>query len=145
MKCPRCNTRERTRYTYCMECKADKQREYVARKRGEVNQRQREDYLRNREERKAKVTERHHSCEILRRSITGAWKANSRSDEKVTQAEMRLIIENSGHSCYHCGELTDKFHFDHVKPLSAGGANRPWNIVVSCPTCNLSKGDKYDA
>lgn len=46
--------------------------------------------------------------------------------------------------CYWCKvKLGDVYHADHVVPLIMGGSNWPENIVVSCPTCNLSKGGKH--
>lgn len=43
--------------------------------------------------------------------------------------------------CYYCGtRLKRGHHVDHVIPLCLGGGNGPGNIVLSCPTCNLSKG-----
>jgi 5-methylcytosine-specific restriction endonuclease McrA len=45
--------------------------------------------------------------------------------------------------CYWCGKkVGKKYHVDHVQPLSRGGTNYPSNIVIACPTCNLSKSDK---
>lgn len=45
--------------------------------------------------------------------------------------------------CWHCGKhLAEKYHVDHLIPLSRGGENSPRNIVISCPECNLSKGAK---
>jgi 5-methylcytosine-specific restriction endonuclease McrA len=43
--------------------------------------------------------------------------------------------------CYYCGEnLDEKYHVDHVIPVSRGGLNEPSNIVLACPFCNVSKG-----
>ncbi len=45
--------------------------------------------------------------------------------------------------CYWCNTaVADTYHIDHVIPLSRGGSNSPDNLVISCPTCNLSKGSK---
>jgi len=79
-----------------------------------------------------------------------AASANNRSMsfgtyEKLTYSEVRMVIENSGHACYHCGKLSENIQLDHIKPLSKGGSNRPHNIVVSCPRCNAMKGSSYDA
>lgn len=46
-------------------------------------------------------------------------------------------------SCYYCRKkLHKKYHIDHVAPLSKGGSNDIHNIVLACPSCNLSKSDK---
>lgn len=47
--------------------------------------------------------------------------------------------------CYYCHRKLTDYHVDHVVPLALGGSNGPENIVVSCPTCNLSKGAKHPA
>ena len=45
--------------------------------------------------------------------------------------------------CWWCGKnCADKYHVDHLIPLSKGGHNNPSNIVISCPRCNCSKHDK---
>lgn len=44
--------------------------------------------------------------------------------------------------CYYCHKKFADFHVDHIIPLSRGGSNGPDNIVVTCPTCNLSKNDR---
>ena len=38
--------------------------------------------------------------------------------------------------------LSERYHVDHVIPLSHGGENSDDNIQLLCPTCNLSKGSK---
>jgi len=45
--------------------------------------------------------------------------------------------------CWWClTPCEDKYHVDHIVPLAKGGHNDPSNLVISCPTCNLSKHDK---
>jgi 5-methylcytosine-specific restriction endonuclease McrA len=45
--------------------------------------------------------------------------------------------------CWHCGlPINGTFHVDHLIPVSRGGSNDARNIVISCPSCNLSKSDK---
>lgn len=45
--------------------------------------------------------------------------------------------------CWHCGKpLNNKFHVDHLIPLSRGGTDFSNNIVCSCSECNLSKNNK---
>ena len=46
--------------------------------------------------------------------------------------------------CYWCRtRLGTTTHLDHVVPLSRGGTHGPENLVIACPTCNLSKGAKH--
>lgn len=45
--------------------------------------------------------------------------------------------------CWWCGKpVGNDYHVDHVIPLVKGGSNGPENIVISCPPCNLAKGQK---
>jgi len=45
--------------------------------------------------------------------------------------------------CYYCNtDVADGYHVDHMIPLSRGGSDWPDNLVVACPTCNISKGVK---
>lgn len=41
-------------------------------------------------------------------------------------------------------DIKNKYHIDHIRPISRGGNNYIENIQLLCPTCNLSKGSKFD-
>lgn len=61
-----------------------------------------------------------------------------------TVADVQAQYTRQKGTCFYCGkELGKKYHVDHVMPLAKGGSNGPENLVVACPTCNLSKGDKH--
>lgn len=48
-----------------------------------------------------------------------------------------------GH-CKWCDcKVGNDYHVDHAVPLSKGGSNWPSNLVISCPSCNISKNDKH--
>src|SRR5262249_22459274 len=36
------------------------------------------------------------------------------------------------------------FHLEHVRPTSAGGSDALGNRALSCPACNLAKGDQTE-
>lgn len=58
------------------------------------------------------------------------------------------ILERDGMTCHLCGDdipSLDSLHFDHVIPLSKGGAHSMANIKPSHARCNLSKGAKLIA
>jgi len=48
--------------------------------------------------------------------------------------------------CFYCGKdctSSGDWHWDHRIPISAGGPDAEWNLVIACPPCNLKKGSKY--
>lgn len=55
-------------------------------------------------------------------------------------ADMLLFFDNK---CAYTGmALEEKYHIDHIVPLSKGGTNYIWNIVPSNSSPNESKGAK---
>lgn len=57
--------------------------------------------------------------------------------------DILLIGERQGWRCWYCqSDCRANYHIEHRIPLSRGGSNDPGNLVVACPKCNLSKGNK---
>jgi hypothetical protein len=68
-----------------------------------------------------------------REATTGSW----------TRADIQLQYEGQKGCCWWCGKpLKNKYHMDHRVPLAKNGIHDRTNIVISCPTCNMSKGAK---
>lgn len=70
-----------------------------------------------------------------------------KAEGKYTATDIQQQGDKQNWKCYwkFDGCLVDcsvKYHVDHVIPLSRGGSNWPSNIVISCPCCNSSKGNK---
>lgn len=63
---------------------------------------------------------------------------------KVDVVSFEAILERDGLICHICSGEVDPLdvHFDHVIPLSRGGAHSEDNIKVAHSFCNLSKGAK---
>ncbi len=56
--------------------------------------------------------------------------------------DLAAIIERDKGICGICCKRIrkgDKLHFDHIVPLSQGGAHAEWNIQAAHAFCNLSK------
>jgi 5-methylcytosine-specific restriction endonuclease McrA len=51
------------------------------------------------------------------------------------------VSARDGGRCRQCGS-TVQLHFDHVIPISRGGANTVANIQLLCGACNRAKGAK---
>lgn len=63
-----------------------------------------------------------------------------------TAQDIQTQHERQHGYCYYCqcklGSNRRAFHVDHVVPLSRGGSNDPENLVIACPSCNISKHNK---
>ena len=55
------------------------------------------------------------------------------------------IAERDGWECYLCGSEIepDDLNIDHVKPLSLGGDDAPWNVAATHAACNFSKWNSF--
>jgi len=70
-----------------------------------------------------------------------AWKLNAEGE--YTADDIKAQYSRQKGKCYWCNvKLNNKYHVDHIVPLSRGGSNRPDNIVCACPHCNDSRGAK---
>ncbi len=59
---------------------------------------------------------------------------------KHTGMEIKDIIRLQRGKCGYCKiKFGDKYHVDHIVPVSAGGSNERRNLQILCIQCNLSK------
>lgn len=79
-----------------------------------------------------------------RKALRRRRRARQRSAEgRHTGADIKRQYSAQKGKCYYCGKkVRDKYHVEHVVPLSRGGSDGPDNIVIACPACNLAKHDK---
>ena len=62
------------------------------------------------------------------------------AEGKFAAADILRIGDLQKWKCHWCSKPTKKhYHVDHLIPLAKGGANRPSNLVIACPQCNLRK------
>lgn len=64
-----------------------------------------------------------------------------------TDKDIQRQFQSQKGLCYWCRsplEMTgkQKFHADHLIPLTRGGSNGPENLVCACPACNTSRNNK---
>jgi hypothetical protein len=53
--------------------------------------------------------------------------------------------ENAGRVTWHMGGLiTFEQQIDHLIPVSKGGTNDVWNLVLACGYCNASRGARAE-
>jgi 5-methylcytosine-specific restriction endonuclease McrA len=56
----------------------------------------------------------------------------------------RAVFARDRHRCQYCG-ADKRLTVDHVLPRSKGGPHTWENVVTSCASCNLRKGDRTPA
>jgi hypothetical protein len=63
-----------------------------------------------------------------------------------SEAYRQLVVARAGGACEYCRllELATgvTFHVEHILPRSQGGATIMSNLALSCPGCNLAKGER---
>jgi 5-methylcytosine-specific restriction endonuclease McrA len=61
----------------------------------------------------------------------------------------RLVVARAGGACEYCRLLQDAsgvtFHIEHILPRATGGSTVLANLALSCPGCNLAKGNRMRA
>jgi 5-methylcytosine-specific restriction endonuclease McrA len=65
---------------------------------------------------------------------------------KRAESYRHLVAARAGGVCEYC-RLSEAatgvtFHLEHVVPRSQGGKTVMSNLALSCPGCNLAKGDR---
>lgn len=67
-----------------------------------------------------------------------AQKMQAEGEYKLSDVN-RIYGQQKG-KCANCRvQLRDKYHIDHIIPLSKGGTNYPKNLQILCGTCNRKK------
>ena len=61
-------------------------------------------------------------------------------DAQYWKEVRRLVWKRDGGKCSKCG-TSSELEFDHIIPVSKGGANTAKNIELLCMKCNRKKGD----
>jgi len=59
----------------------------------------------------------------------------------IPQDVKQLVWQRDGGKCVQCG-APDYLEFDHIIPVSKGGANTVPNVQLLCRRCNLKKADR---
>jgi 5-methylcytosine-specific restriction endonuclease McrA len=79
---------------------------------------------------------------LIRRNVE-AKRRRQKENSTLTSAEFCQWVSEQDKVCHYCGvECDDIFHVDHYIPLAKEGRHEIDNFVISCPTCNYSKGCK---
>ena len=60
---------------------------------------------------------------------------------KSLKKYQNILLEIDKKRCFYCRKEVDEFHIDHFIPWSYVYEDQEWNLVLSCPECNLNKKD----
>lgn len=76
-----------------------------------------------------------------------AWFSDLQDDRYIPNLVKYEVVRRDGFRCRYCGiELDpDSITFDHVIPVSQGGASVAENLAIACMPCNLKKGARRPA
>jgi 5-methylcytosine-specific restriction endonuclease McrA len=78
------------------------------------------------------------SMERVKTAIRRARKRESGG--QLSKNIVQQLLERQNNRCTCCGRtLGDKYHLDHIVPLSLGGTNTDANVQLLLPKCNLQK------
>lgn len=82
-----------------------------------------------------------HYCRTCEDNKLAAYRARKAS-ATVEDVDRAVVWARDGGRCHICGKVCnqDKWHLDHIVPLSRGGEHSYRNVAVSHPFCNISKG-----
>jgi 5-methylcytosine-specific restriction endonuclease McrA len=75
-----------------------------------------------------------------------AWSSNrrARAGGKIPGAVVKFLLEMQKSRCTVCRKKINgnKYHLDHIIPVSKGGTADIGNLQILCPPCNLRKSAK---
>lgn len=90
------------------------------------------------------------AIDLARKITRHRWKINPnnirvnsalRKASKPSRGKRGRIFKRDNHQCVYCGS-GDNLTIDHAIPITRGGSNDEVNLVASCRTCNVVKGQK---
>ncbi|MFT6263296.1 MAG: hypothetical protein ACJAQ0_001160 [Dasania sp.] len=58
----------------------------------------------------------------------------------ISNTTKAFVLKRDKNKCRQCGSKR-QLEYDHIKPYSRGGSNRPHNIQLLCFKCNRKKGN----
>ena len=86
----------------------------------------------------------HRLEENARLRVQAAKRRKILAENFIEEVDYNKILERDNYMCHICNKPVEPqdVHFDHVVPLSKGGAHSMENVKVAHSACNLRKGNK---
>jgi 5-methylcytosine-specific restriction endonuclease McrA len=144
-QCKICRSKERKeRYEINGELERAQMRDYAKNHSKKAVERMREWKINN----PKKLAEHNHKYHMNHKeqgrvNVTNRQARLAKAQGKHTAGDVLRLFKEQGGKCAYCGiELIEKYHVDHIIPISRGGSNYPSNLAISCQFCNESKGAK---
>jgi len=98
----------------------------------------------NREKVREKVRKWQHENREQYNLIMRTVNARRRSAGNVSTVDVRELMVSQRGLCVYCHvSIKDKYHVDHILPVSLGGKSDKENIQLLCPPCNQQKKDRH--
>jgi 5-methylcytosine-specific restriction endonuclease McrA len=101
-----------------------------------------------RETNKEKMAEYRARYYAINREQFRAYRRNRRARVRMAEGshtadDIKEIYSLQKGKCACCRKkVGDRYHIDHIQPLSKGGSNWPNNLQLLCPPCNIRKSDR---
>jgi 5-methylcytosine-specific restriction endonuclease McrA len=137
-------------FHYCRACDSKRNKEYY------LSHQEEKKKFRNDNRERLRKYQREHKVENNLRAK--AWAKDNPVRHLAKSHKRRVLVQqNGGHftsddvktqyeeqegKCFYCDKKLDKYHIDHLIPISRGGSNDKENICIACPECNFRKGNK---
>jgi len=159
LPCPNCGkTLRYSKSNCCVNCSTIKQqspkikeykKQYLIQNHERLRPKKRQNYVARRSELLEKAREWVRNNPEKRRAIALAYKAKRKTQlvDGDSPSVVSRWIKTAAKVCYWCGKhCRDQYHVDHYVPLAKGGKHIVSNLVIACPTCNMSKNasDPYE-
>lgn len=93
------------------------------------------------EKERKKQLEREAMSELIEEGVIFNTDSNQMKREPIPQDVKDRVWNRDGGKCVKCGS-TEKLEFDHIIPISKGGANTYRNLQLLCENCNRTKSNK---